>query len=168
MIVVGVVSDTHGQLPARAKALLEGVDHIVHAGDIGSETVLTQLRAIAPVTAVRGNCDTEAWSRALPVRAELELGGVHILVGHIASALRVAMDSQVVITGHSHVAALERRGSILYLNPGSAGPQRFGRQRSIARLVIEADGEDQAGAGPGAGLGVRIDAEILNAEATQG
>ncbi len=155
-MVVGVISDTHGQLSPRVKTLLQGSDHIVHAGDIGSERVLEELRAIAPVTAVRGNCDTEAWARALPVRAELELGGVRIVVGHIAAALRVAFDSQVVITGHSHMAALQWRGAVLHLNPGSAGPQRFGRMRSVARLVIHAAGDDQPSG--------QIDAEIVNAE----
>jgi putative phosphoesterase len=160
VVVVGVISDTHGQLPARVKTLLQGSDHIVHAGDIGSEQVLDQLRAIAPVTAVRGNSDLEAWSRALPVRAELELGGVHILVGHIAAALRIAEDSQVVITGHSHMAALEWRCGILHLNPGSAGPRRFGRSRSVARLVIQPAGADV----PGAQISARFEAEIVNAE----
>jgi putative phosphoesterase len=160
VILVGVISDTHGQLSPRVKTLLQGSDHIVHAGDIGSERVLEELRAIAPVTAVRGNCDLEAWSKALPVRAELELGGVHIMVGHIATGLRVAPHFQVVITGHSHMAALEWRGGILHLNPGSAGPQRFGRPRSVARLVIGAVGPDRPVP--------QIDAEILNAEAVQG
>lgn len=160
VVVIGVISDTHGQLPARVKTLLQGSDHIVHAGDIGSERVLAELRTIAPVTAVRGNCDLEAWSRALPVRAELELGGVHIVVGHIAAALRIAEDSQVVITGHSHMAALEWRCGILHLNPGSAGSQRFGRPRSVARLVIQPAGADRQGA--------QIDAEIVNAEDAQG
>lgn len=158
--VVGVISDTHGQLPARVKALLQGSDHIVHAGDIGSERVLAELRAIAPVTAVRGNCDLATWSRALPVRAELVLGGIHIVVGHIAAALRVAPESQVVITGHSHTASLERRGGVLLLNPGSAGPRRFGRPRTVARLVIRATGEN----GTGTQDDARSDAEILNAE----
>ncbi len=160
MIVVGVISDTHGQLPARVKTLLQGSDHIVHAGDIGSETVMAELRAIAPVTAVRGNCDLEGWSRDLPLRAELELGGVHIVVGHIAAALRVAEDSQVVITGHSHLAALEWRCGILHLDPGAAGPRRFGRPRTVARLVIQPAGEDEAGAPTGA----RFEAELVNAE----
>ena len=159
VVVVGVISDTHGQLPARVKTLLQGSDHIVHAGDIGSEKLLAELRAIAPVTAVRGNCDLEAWSRALPVRAELELEGVHIVVGHIAAALRIAEDSQVVINGHSHMASLQWRCGTLHLNPGSAGPRRFGRSRTVARLVIQPATGDRRGA--------RFDAEILNAEDAQ-
>ena len=65
-IIVGVLSDTHGHLYPRVREMLEGVDHIIHAGDIGSAEVLTGLKAIAPVTAVRGNCDLEAWARSLP------------------------------------------------------------------------------------------------------
>jgi putative phosphoesterase len=163
VLVVGVLSDTHGHLHPRVKTLLQGVDHIIHAGDIGSQSVLEALRAIAPVTAVRGNCDTEAWARALPPRAGLELGGVDIVVQHIAGGLQVAPGRQVIITGHSHMAAMEWRAGNLHLNPGSAGPRRFGRPRTVARLVIQAAGTDRPGAQPGA----RFDAEILNAEDTQ-
>ena len=84
--VVGVISDTHGHLYPRVARLLEGVDHIIHAGDIGSAEVLRALRSIAPVVAVRGNCDLGVWADALPSRAEVELAGVRIVVGHVSSA----------------------------------------------------------------------------------
>jgi putative phosphoesterase len=145
-VTVGVVSDTHGHLYAEVKRALEGVDHIVHAGDIGSYQVLTELRGIAPVTAVRGNCDYEAWAQALPLHEEVELGGARILVGHIASQLRGRVEAArqagsaggyaVVITGHSHLALVETKDGSLYLNPGSAGPRRFERPRTIALLTI--------------------------------
>lgn len=154
-IVVGVLSDTHGHLYPRVREILEGVDHIIHAGDVGSQEVLSSLRAIAPVTAVRGNCDLEAWARALPAQDEVELGGVRILVGHIASRLRerlgpegidraadggrdrsVEREITIVVSGHSHRMKSEDRGGVLHLNPGSAGPERFGLPRTLARLVI--------------------------------
>jgi putative phosphoesterase len=154
-IVVGVVSDTHGQLHPWVREMLVGVDHIIHAGDIGSAEVLAGLRAIAPLTAVRGNCDWEAWAWSLPVQAEVELGGVRILVGHVAGRLRETLGSRpvqkaegdslarssdrgfrVVVTGHSHRTESEERNGVLYLNPGSAGPERFGCPRTLARLLI--------------------------------
>jgi putative phosphoesterase len=145
-VSVGVLSDTHGHLYAEVKRALEGVDHIIHAGDVGSAQVLAELRSIAPVTAVRGNCDHEAWSQVLSLDAEVELGGARILVGHILSQLRGRVDAAgptvsgggfaAVISGHTHLALVEMRGGTLYVNPGSAGPLRFARPRTIARLAI--------------------------------
>lgn len=151
LLTVGVLSDTHGHLYPRVKQLLEGVDHIIHAGDVCSPEVLAELRAIAPVTAVRGNCDSEAWAAALPHRAEIDLAGVRFSVTHIcgrpaapgaspasgASPAPVAAPApEVVVTGHTHQALLEQRGRVLHLNPGSAGPRRFGRPRTLARVEI--------------------------------
>jgi putative phosphoesterase len=167
-ITVGVVSDTHGQLYAEVKRALDGVDHIVHAGDIGSSQVLTELRSMAPVTAVRGNCDYEAWARELPLHAEIELGGARILVGHIGAQLRGRVDAAreagdaggftVVITGHSHLALVETRDGSLYLNPGSAGPRRFDRPRTVALLTIWSARTGVAKAH------VRVEAEIVAVE----
>ena len=162
---MGVISDTHGHLYPEVKAALQGVDFIIHAGDIGSPQVLAELRLIAPVTAVRGNCDYDSWALALPARAELTLAGARLVVGHVGwqvqdwaeaankaaaasaaaappaagaetahSAATARIDA--VIFGHSHQSLLERRSGMLYLNPGSAGPRRFNRPRSVARLVI--------------------------------
>src|SRR5687768_7396144 len=80
MQTIGVISDTHGLLRPEALAQLRGVHHIVHAGDIGSDAILTALRAIAPVTAVRGNNDRGEWARALPHSATLEIEGRRIHV----------------------------------------------------------------------------------------
>ena len=175
-IIVGVLSDTHGHLYPRVKEMLEGVDHIIHAGDIGSEEVLTGLKAIAPVTAVRGNCDLEAWARSLPAQAEVELGGVRILVGHIASRLqerlRPAMarlmgrglspkadgeNLRVVVSGHSHRMESKELDGILHLNPGSAGPKRFGRPRTLARLTIVPADEDEGLVGEDSRARIRVE-----------
>ncbi len=151
---MGVLSDTHGHLYPRVTALLQGVTQIIHAGDIGSPQVLTALRAVAPVTAVRGNCDVEAWASSLPLEAEVELAGVRILVGHISGRLRDTFlreqhkadervagapgrpGFRVVVSGHTHRAHSEERDGVLHLNPGSAGPERFGLQRTLALLHI--------------------------------
>ncbi|OFV79590.1 MAG: hypothetical protein A2W26_01420 [Acidobacteria bacterium RBG_16_64_8] len=145
-IVIGVLSDTHGHLYPQVREALKGVDHIIHAGDVGSGHVLTALKAIAPVTAVRGNCDQEAWAEILPLEAELEMGGARILVGHISGRLRDRLRPvlgapgpsafRVVVSGHTHRVESEEREGILHLNPGSAGPERFGHPRTVARLCI--------------------------------
>jgi len=161
-VVIGVVSDTHGHLYPEVKEALQGVDHIIHAGDVGSPQVLEGLRAIAPVTAVRGNCDLDQWAQTLPVRAEVDFGEVRALVGHIAARLRDAEGSgefSIVVTGHSHMACIEREGGVLHMNPGSAGPRRFERPRTIGLLVIECAGAE--GAGVLAHEGRSISAEIV-------
>jgi putative phosphoesterase len=173
-VVVGVLSDTHGHLYPEVRRLLQGVDHIIHAGDVGSPQVLADLRTIAPVTVVRGNCDTEAWAQSVPVRAEVNVKGARILVGHMLGRLRETAGASgsnheekgyaVVITGHTHLAVAEEREDVLYLNPGSAGPRRFGRPRTVARLEISSPAGTRAAA---TGVRPRIDATILSAESAQ-
>ena len=167
-IVIGVLSDTHGRLYRQVKESLRGVDHIIHAGDVGSAQVLTELKAIAPVTAVRGNCDLEAWAQNLPTEAELEVGGVRILVGHIAGRLRERLDRaaevpgshgfRLVVTGHSHRVESEERDGVLHLNPGSAGSERFGHPRTVARLSITPQPEGQKN--DKGGVSARVEVEI--------
>ena len=141
---VGVISDTHGSLPDRALAALEGVDAIVHAGDVGGGQVLDLLRSIAPVTAVRGNMDHSGEASQLDGVANVSLGGVRFLVGHKKGELVAAVDPgpagvRVVVTGHSHRAHVEESEGILYVNPGSAGSDR-GNGLSMGVVEIE-DGD---------------------------
>ena len=82
MIRIGLVSDTHGLLRPQACDFLQGSHHIIHAGDIGNPSVLQELAAIAQVTAVRGNNDTEQWAEALPANEWLKFGEVIIYVLH--------------------------------------------------------------------------------------
>lgn len=139
---VGVIADTHGLLRPEALAALSGVDHIVHAGDIGNEGVLAALARIAPVTAVRGNNDAAPWARALPHTAVLRLDAVSIYVLHDLKTLAIdpaAARHRVVVAGHSHVPRNAWRGEVLYFNPGSAGPRRFRLPVAIGRLVVDGD-----------------------------
>lgn len=136
---IGLISDTHGLLRPEALRALAGVAHIIHAGDVGGPEVLAALRAIAPVHAVRGNNDRGAWARPLPLRLELEMAGVRILVLHDLNDWHApaAMDRyQVVVAGHSHKPAVLRRDGILLVNPGSAGPRRFKLPVTIGYLTV--------------------------------
>lgn len=119
---------------------LKGCEHIIHAGDIGAPEILEGLAAIAPVTAIRGNVDTEAWARRLAETEFLEIGGVGIYVLHDLGTLDLkakAAGIQVVISGHSHVPKQDIRDSVLYFNPGSAGPRRFKLPVTVGRLIAE-------------------------------
>jgi putative phosphoesterase len=162
-VVIGILSDTHGHLYPAVVQALEGADHIIHAGDVGSPRVLAALAVIAPVTAVRGNCDVDAWAESLPLHAELEMAGVRIVVGHIGGCLDDA-GADVAISGHTHLAAMQDRGGVLHLNPGSAGPRRFQRPRTVARLTVLAPAGDTlepASTSKGAGARARVAAEIV-------
>src|SRR5215218_8227931 len=117
---VGVISDTHGLLRPAALDALRGSDHVVHAGDIGDPAILATLRAIAPLTIVRGNNDREAWAAAIPDTALVTLGGVRVYVVHDVATLPIdpaAEGVRVVIAGHSHKPSSVERNGVLYLNP---------------------------------------------------
>jgi len=139
--MVGVISDTHGLLRPEALATLAGAAHIIHAGDIEDAETLAVLRRLAPVTAVRGNCDRGPWADELPGETVVTIDGVHIAVVHDLGKLSVepkAAGVAVVVSGHTHVPTCQVRGGVLFFNPGSAGPRRFGRPISAGRLRIEA------------------------------
>jgi putative phosphoesterase len=136
---VGVISDTHGLMRPEALKALRGCDLILHAGDIGSPSVLTALGNLAPVKAIRGNNDTDTWARQLPETLDLRIEHttIHILHSlHDLAPDRPAKAS-VVVSGHSHRPGIERRDKVLYLNPGSAGPRRFKLPVAVAILTID-------------------------------
>lgn len=138
-VIVGVISDTHGLLRPEALAALAGSEVIVHAGDIGAPSVLDALGRIARVIAVRGNNDRDRWAASVPELVVTDLDGVNVCVIHQLDALARDPESagvEVVISGHSHRPRVERRGAVLYVNPGSAGPRRFRLPVAIARLRL--------------------------------
>jgi putative phosphoesterase len=138
-MIIGVISDTHGLLRPEAVELLRGSEHIIHAGDIGAPEIIPALGMIAPVTAIRGNVDTQAWARSFPETEVVELGGLHIYIIHDANALDLnpkAAGFAAVISGHSHQPKQEIKDGVLYFNPGSAGPRRFKLPISVGRLEI--------------------------------
>lgn len=139
-IIVGILSDTHGLLRPEAVAALRGVDHILHAGDVGNPEVLEILRLIAPTTVIRGNIDLHGDCAELPATDVVDLGGTLIYLIHSIHDLDIvpaAAGVAAVISGHSHKPGFETREGILYLNPGSAGPRRFNLPVSLALLRIE-------------------------------
>jgi uncharacterized protein len=138
-MLIGIISDTHGLLRPEAVELLRGSEHIIHAGDIGSPEIIPQLEMIAPVTAIRGNVDTQAWARRFAETEVVELVGLHIYVIHDVNALDLnpkAAGFAAVISGHSHQPKQETKDGVLYFNPGSAGPRRFKLPISVGKLEI--------------------------------
>lgn len=138
-MIVGVISDTHGLLRPEAIEALRGSEHIIHAGDIGAAEIISELEKIAPVTAIRGNVDVQAWARRFPETEVIELAGSHIYIIHDASALDLnpkGAGFAAVISGHSHQPKQEVRDGVLYFNPGSAGPRRFKLPVSVGRLEV--------------------------------
>lgn len=136
---IGVISDTHGLLRPQALEILQGCDHIVHAGDIGAEHILAELRRIAPLTAVRGNNDTQPWAQTVPETARLRMHGHLLHILHDVKALDfdpAAHGVSVVIAGHSHKPGIADKEGVLFLNPGSAGPRRFSLPLSVAKLYV--------------------------------
>ncbi len=152
MRTIGVISDTHGLLRPEALEALDGVDLILHAGDVGDPAILARLEQIAPVHAVRGNTDYGPLRQALPHTAVVDLGADDGVLGdagplgpvayvlHIQEELdldAVAAGFAVVVTGHTHLPAAEERDGVLHLNPGSAGPRRFDYPVTVARLEVD-------------------------------
>jgi len=139
VIALGVISDTHGLVRPEAVRVLEGVDLIVHAGDIGGPEVLAALRAIAPVHAVRGNNDYGDWAWPLPASLTVTVGEATLHVLHDIAELDLdpgAAGIDAVVTGHSHRPLIERKGGVLFLNPGSAGPRRFTLPIALATVEV--------------------------------
>ena len=137
---VGVISDTHGVLRPEAERALLGVDLILHAGDVGSPEILTRLRTIAPIFAVRGNVDTAPWAAELPPTIVVEFGGATFYVLHNLRDLDLKPESagiDAVISGHTHQVDQTLENGVLYLNPGSAGPRRFNLPITLARLRLD-------------------------------
>jgi hypothetical protein len=138
---IGVISDTHGLLRPEALAALQGVDRILHAGDVGDPEILVALSKTAPVVAVRGNVDTASWVRALRQTEMIEVGGMSIYMLHDLEQLDLKPEAagiRAVVYGHSHQPKIEEKNGVLFFNPGSAGPRRFHKPISIGKLTIEA------------------------------
>ena len=139
-MTIGVVSDTHGLLRTEAIQALIGVDHILHAGDVGNPLVLDKLHWIAPVTAIRGNIDRFNLCSHLPETDVVELGGRLFYLVHSINDIDidpVAAGVAVVVSGHTHRVQQRLQNRVLYLNPGSCGPRRFELPVTLARVSFD-------------------------------
>ena len=152
MTLVGVISDTHGRLDVRAYNALADCDAIIHAGDIGSPSILRELRTLAPVHAVLGNNDFVEYGEDVGRFARPTIDGVRFLVAHYPDDVRLSAFGgpgvrpgepipHICIHGHTHIPRLDRgadaRPALFVLNPGSASRPRGGRPASIAKIGIE-------------------------------
>jgi len=143
---LGVISDTHGLLRAEVLEVFEGVDHILHGGDVGRWEVMVELQALAPVTAVYGNVDDLEIRSKLPQVAEVELDGFRIVVTHgdqlgspTPAKLHAAFPgAEIIVYGHTHKPLLELVDkTVTVMNPGGAGAPRFGLLPSVGILELE-------------------------------
>ena len=138
--MIGVISDTHGLLRPEAVAALRGVEHILHAGDVGDIAILDALREIAPVTAIRGNVDVSGACAELPPTDVVELGDKLFYLVHSVHDLDinpVAAGVAMVVSGHSHKASVTVKNGVVYFNPGSAGPRRFSLPITVGFVTVE-------------------------------
>ena len=138
---VGLISDTHGLLRDTAIETLRCSELIIHAGDVGEPEILSRLRQLAPVVAVKGNIDKRAWAYQLPATAIAEAGPATIYVLHDLQELDLdppAAGIHIVVSGHSHKPSHTERSGVIYINPGSAGPRRFRLPVTVARLDLAA------------------------------
>jgi putative phosphoesterase len=146
---IGIISDTHGRVHPRVSEVFAGVDHILHAGDIGGVEILEILGKIAPVTAVAGNIDDFQCGSA-GREARIELGGSRFFLTHIIDRPRhlenlvarslSARDADIVVFGHSHWPHDEQFQGRWYFNPASAGPRRFDYPVSVGMFELKKDG----------------------------
>jgi hypothetical protein len=147
---LGIVSDTHGYFHPDLLDEFDGVDHILHAGDIGDLSIIDALETVAPVTSVYGNIDGWDIRHRSAEHQRLTFGGVNIWMTHIAGrpgawqrgmgAKLRADPPDVFVCGHSHILRIERveeMANMLFLNPGAAGRQGFHQKKTIVRLTLE-------------------------------
>jgi putative phosphoesterase len=141
---LGIVSDTHGLLRPEVAPALKGVDRILHLGDVGKISILDELAKIAPVTAIRGNVDSDGPCAKLAETEVVLVEGVYLYMVHDVKALHLdpaAAKFAAVLSGHTHVPNFSTKKGVLYFNPGSCGPRRFELPVTIGLLTVSAHGE---------------------------
>jgi uncharacterized protein len=143
-VVIGIISDTHGLLRPEVFQQFEGVELIVHAGDVGPPDLLDELGAIAPVKAVYGNTDRFPLLERLPDRLWLQLEEVRVFVTHIGGRPPVMRarypeiaGANLVVFGHSHRPLLAEDNGVSFFNPGAAGPRRFSLPVTLGLVEIQ-------------------------------
>ncbi len=141
--VVGLISDTHGLIRADVHDVLEGVELILHAGDVGGDDILDELATIAPVLAVKGNTDPPGDPRlASAIERAIDVVTLHVSHGQelgrpTPEKLFERYAADILVYGHTHRQLVTKSGQRWAVNPGAAGPRRFDLEPSVARLTIE-------------------------------
>ncbi len=137
MHTIGIISDTHDILRPEVKEYLQDCELILHAGDITSEKVLTELAAIAPVLAVRGNGDRE-WAEEIPLWRKVDVFGLTVYMTHKKKDIPASLpEVDLVIFGHSHKYEDTEKDGLRFLNPGSCGPRRWNQAITMAKMQVE-------------------------------
>ena len=133
---LAILSDTHGLLRPEVLEQLKTVDAILHGGDINKQSIVEQLEQYAPLYVVRGNNDKD-WAEAIPHDLTVTLEGVRFYIVHNKKDVPADLTgADVVVFGHSHKYSEERRGDVLWLNPGSCGPRRFHQEITLMRAQV--------------------------------
>ena len=139
-MLIGVISDTHDLLRPEATRALDNVDEIIHVGDVCHGEILEELRQIAPLRNVLGNCDSGSWTDGMPLSDTFRLGEILVHACHIRE--RIDLDPlttgiSIVLNGHTHKPSLDEIGGVTYFNPGSAGPRRFSLPITLGFIEID-------------------------------
>lgn len=142
---IGVISDTHNFIPPAVFDIFQGVDLLIHAGDIGGEGVLSDLRALAPVKAVHGNMDTFPVTEQNKQILFFELAGKQFCLTHIIGSpkhfayqlFKANKQADIVISGHTHIASKTIINGVVFVDPGSASKPRGGKRGSVAIVNID-------------------------------
>ena len=135
---IALISDTHGVVSRGVVEVISGVNMIIHAGDIGSEKIFTQLSYVAPVVAVSGNVDR--WSRLLPYEKTIEVDGIYLYIIHILENISISPKTagiDIVVSGHTHIPSIGQEAGITYINPGSPTLPRSNTGPTIGILEID-------------------------------
>lgn len=142
---IAVISDTHGVLKDSLLLQLQDCDYILHAGDIGTQECYLRLRELKiPLYIIRGNCDRGEWCRNLPETLAAPIGGRIFYLIHKKSQLPYPLpEADFIISGHTHAYSVSCRGSVTYLNPGSAGRSRSGAPLSMAVVTLDEDSRQE-------------------------
>ena len=137
---IGILSDTHGLLRDEVVKALDGVDHIIHAGDIDRKEVIDSLVSMTPVTVVRGNADKD-WAEHIPMTASIDLSGKRFYVIHNKAKIDSDLSGyDVIVYGHSHKYSYTEKDGQIWFNPGCCGKRKPGQEISLA--IAKITGED--------------------------
>lgn len=141
-VTIGVISDTHGVVLEEIKTIFKGCHMIIHAGDIGCQSVIEILESIAPVFAVKGNIDKGIWAEKIPKDREIQIEDVNIYIIHNLKEIKINPKKEgfnIIISGHSHKYMQTIEDDVLYINPGGSGRKRFNLPLTVVELKIDKD-----------------------------